>query len=65
VLALDARVGLEVGILRRLMLKALHVREFSAAAEFKELAASFPLHDVICGCVARRSTRASLSREHM
>eukprot|EP00798_Chlamydomonas_sp_ICE-L_P017969 gene17969-24374_t len=48
VLALDSRVTDAVAILRRQLLKLLHVREFGSQAEFKELCLGFTLPDVIC-----------------
>ncbi|KXZ56813.1 hypothetical protein GPECTOR_1g732 [Gonium pectorale] len=48
-LALDERVGEEVGLLRRQLLRLLHVKEFGADAEFRELCLPFVLPDVICG----------------
>ena len=50
-LALDARCADAVSVLRRQLLKLLHVREFSADAEFKEVCLAFTLPDVICRCV--------------
>ena len=47
-LALDGRVGEAVLLLRRQLLKALHVNEFSTEAEFKELCQPFVMPDVIC-----------------
>lgn len=47
-LSLDARVADAVSILRRQLLRLLHVREFSAAAEFREPCLGFTLPDVIC-----------------
>lgn len=59
-LALDARVAEAVGLLRRQLLRLLHVKEFSAAAEFKELCQPFVLPDVICGWV--RSPASPVAR---
>ncbi|KAG2442618.1 hypothetical protein HXX76_002703 [Chlamydomonas incerta] len=47
-LALDGRVGEQALLLRRQLLKALHVNEFSGEAEFRELCQPFVLPDVIC-----------------
>ena len=50
-LALDSRVSDAVAVLRRQLLKLLHVREFGPQAEFKEVCLGFTLPDVICRCV--------------
>ncbi|KAG1663133.1 hypothetical protein FOA52_000655 [Chlamydomonas sp. UWO 241] len=47
-LALDARVSEQVSVLRRQLLKLLHVREFGPQAEFREMCHGFTLPDVIC-----------------
>ena len=47
-LALDSRVSDAVAVLRRQLLKLLHVREFGPQAEFKEVCLGFTLPDVIC-----------------
>jgi hypothetical protein len=47
-LALDARVGDEVAVLRRKLLRLLHVGEFSKAAGFMEPCMAFKLPDVVC-----------------
>ena len=47
-LALDSRVSDAVAVLRRQLLKLLHVREFGPQAEFKEVCLGFKLPDVIC-----------------
>lgn len=47
-LALDARCCDAVAVLRRQLLRLLHVREFSAEAEFKDACLSLTLPDVIC-----------------
>jgi DNA polymerase epsilon subunit 1 len=48
VLALDNRVQHNVLIMRKNLLKLVHVREFSAEAEFKDPCLSFTLPNVIC-----------------
>ncbi|GLI69098.1 hypothetical protein VaNZ11_013644, partial [Volvox africanus] len=47
-LALDGRVSEQVALLRRQLLKLLHVSEFGTDAEFKEMCQPFVLPDVIC-----------------
>ncbi|GAX75625.1 hypothetical protein CEUSTIGMA_g3069.t1 [Chlamydomonas eustigma] len=47
-MALDARVTDAVAVLRRQLLKLLHVREFGPLAEFKDMCLGFTLPDVIC-----------------
>jgi len=55
VLALDNRVQHNVLIMRKNLLKLVHVREFSAEAEFKDPCLSFTLPNVICSyCNDRR-----------
>ena len=51
-LALDSRVTDAVAVLRRQLLKLLHVREFGPDAQFKEMCLGFTLPDVICRCGA-------------
>jgi hypothetical protein len=58
-LALDARVTDAVAVLRRQLLKLLHVREFGPLAEFKEMCMGFTLPDVIC-----RSVQGDVLRLH-
>ena len=48
VLALDSALDQEVAILRRNLLKLVHVREFSSAAEFKVSVTT----SSICECLA-------------
>ncbi len=48
VLALDSALDEEVAVLRRNLLKLVHVREFASASEFKEPCMSYVLRDVIC-----------------
>lgn len=48
VLALDSAVEDQVAVLRRNLLKLVHVREFASASEFHEPCMSFMLRDVIC-----------------
>ncbi|DBA81285.1 TPA: hypothetical protein ACH3X2_006902 [Trebouxia sp. C0005] len=48
VLALDLALQQEVAVLRRNLLKLVHVREFASASEFKEPCMSYVLRDVIC-----------------
>lgn len=47
-MGLDAKVADDVALLKRRLLKVLHVGEFSAEAEFREPCLSFTLRDVIC-----------------
>ena len=47
-LALDSRVADAVAVLRRQLLKLLHVREFGPQADFREVCLGFTLPDVIC-----------------
>ena len=49
-LALDSRVADAVAVLRRQLLKLLHVREFGPQADFREVCLGFTLPDVICRC---------------
>jgi DNA polymerase epsilon subunit 1 len=53
VLGLDGTpgVGDAVAVLRRQLLRLLHVREFSAAAEFRDPCVALTLPDVTCTCV--------------
>lgn len=52
-LGLDGRVADQVALLRRQLLKLLHVSEFGSDAEFRELCQPFVLPDVICGWGSR------------
>ncbi|WIA29248.1 hypothetical protein OEZ86_011756 [Tetradesmus obliquus] len=47
-LALDPGLGLEVGLLRRRLLRLVGCDEFSAAAAWVDPCMSFRLHDIIC-----------------
>ncbi|CAG9465602.1 unnamed protein product [Pedinophyceae sp. YPF-701] len=47
-LALDAALRDEAAILARQLLRVLHVREFSAEAEFRDPCRSWVLRDVVC-----------------
>jgi DNA polymerase epsilon subunit 1 len=47
-LALDASCADAVAVLRRQLLRLLHVREFSASATFQEMCLALTLPDVIC-----------------
>lgn len=49
-LVLDVRVSDAVAVLRRQLLKLLHVREFGPQADFREVCLGFTLPDVICRC---------------
>jgi hypothetical protein len=49
-LALDPALAVEVGLLRRRLLRLVGVDEFSAAAVFVDPCMSFRLHDIICRC---------------
>ncbi|GLC51172.1 hypothetical protein PLESTB_000473800 [Pleodorina starrii] len=48
-LSLDGRVSEQVALLRRQLLKLLHVSEFGSDAEFREMCTPFVMPDVICG----------------
>jgi hypothetical protein len=48
VLALDTSCSDAVAVLRRQLLRLLHVREFSAQADFQEMCLALTLPDVIC-----------------
>jgi DNA polymerase epsilon subunit 1 len=46
-----------VALLRRQLLKLLHVSEFSTDADFREMCQPFVVPDVICGCGVRGGRR--------
>jgi DNA polymerase epsilon subunit 1 len=52
-MGLDNRCVDAVALMRRQALRLLHVREFSAAAEFREVCLALTLPDVICRWVVR------------
>jgi DNA polymerase epsilon subunit 1 len=50
-MGLDQRCQEQVEIMKKCLLRSLHVAEFSAAAQFKEPCESFVVPDVHCRCV--------------